>query len=132
MFKKILSALLVIGVLVGVGFAQTPRLPPPDALPADATTEQLRAEALVVHETLCGDVHHAAQILTATGTLAQAMPVVVELTGLQVADMQAFEVEVCGGDLSGLSLEELRAKNRQAVWLLDVHLVAMSEVMAGE
>lgn len=127
--KRIFASLLLLGVLTGFGLAQTPAMPPPAALPADATPEQLRAEVLAVHDIVCGDVHHAAQILSRTGTLASAIPVVVELTGLQPAEIEGMEAEVCRSDLSALSFEELRASNRLAVWLLDVHLTAMDQVM---
>lgn len=128
---RILTTLLVLIALVGFAVAQTPQLARPEALPADAAPQQVRAEVMAVHDIICRDIGHAAQILTSTGTLAQAIPVVMELTGLEPAEIERIEAEVCRSDVSELSFEELRASNRQAVWLLDVHMAAMNAVLTS-
>ncbi len=132
MIKRSLLSLLVLGMMAGIGFAQTPLMPPPEFLPGDATPEQVRAEVMAVHDILCGDINHAAQILMKTGTLGTAIPYVVEITGLTHAEVDAFEKDVCQSDLSTLTFEELRFKNRQAAWLLDVHMTAMNEVLTAQ
>lgn len=132
MIKRSLWTLLVVGVLAGFGFAQTPLMPPPELLPGNATPEQVRAEVMAVHDIICGDINHAAQILMQTGTLGEAIPYVVEITGLTHAEVDALEKDVCQGDLSTLTFEEVRFKNRQAVWLLDVHMAAMKEVLTAQ
>lgn len=132
MVKRGLWSLLVVSIVASFGFAQTPLMPPPDMLPGDAGPEQVRAEVLAVHDIICGDIDHAAQILMATGTLGEAIPYVVEITGLTHAEVDALEREVCKSDLSTLSFEEVRFKNRQAVWLLDVHMAALKQVLTAQ
>lgn len=138
MLKRILRSLVVIGLLAGLGLAHNNnnnhhhKLPQPEVLTADATPEQLRTEVLAVHDILCADIEYAAQILTQTGTLAKAIPVVMEITGLQPFDIKMQEATVCASDISEMSFEELRANNRQAVWLLHVHITAMTEVITGQ
>lgn len=132
MIKRSVLLLVVLGILAGIGFAQEPLLPPPNLLPSDATAEQIHAEMVAVQGILCGDINNAAQILMKTGTLGAAIPHVVEITGLTHAEVDSLEKEVCQSDLSALSFEELRFKNRQAVWLLDVHMTAMKEVLGTQ
>ena len=128
MVKRLIGSLLFVG-MVGAGLAQTPKLPPPETLPANATPEQTRAEILAVQKILCKDIDHVGQVITKTGTIAKAVPIVVNMTGMQPADIEAMEAKICGGDPSALSLTELRANNRRLVWILDVHLLALGEVM---
>lgn len=132
MIKRSLWSLLIVGLLAGIGSAQTPLMPPPELLPGDASPEQVRAEVMAVHGIVCGDINYAAQILMHTGTLGEAIPYVVEITGLTHAEIDAFEKDVCQSDLSTLTFEELRYKNRQAVWLLDVHLTALKKVLTTQ
>ncbi len=132
MFKRSFGAFLIAGILAGMAFAQTPLMPPPDMLPAQAEPQVVRAEVAAVQAIICNDIHLVAQVLQQTGTLGQAVPIVVEMTGMQPADIEATEAAVCRTDLSEVSFEELRYKNRQAVWLLDVHLAALSKVTAPQ
>ncbi len=128
-FKSLISSLVFVGLSVGMGLAQTPQMPLPEVLSADASPEQVRDEVMAVHDIICGDINYAAQILTKTGTLANAIPVVVEMTGMQPAEIESMEAAVCRSDLSGMTFEELRANNRKAVWLLDVHLTALDKII---
>jgi len=132
MLKRTLSSLLVIGLLASVGFAQSPKMPLPDMLPGDAAPEQVRAEVMAVHVLLCESVNDVAQILTKTGTLAKAIPVIMDLTGMQPAEIEGIEAAVCRSDVSTLSFEDLRYSNRQAVWLLDIHLTALNQVLSEQ
>lgn len=127
------TLLLTLGLLLafGLGLAQPPILPQPDPVPAQPAPDQLHATLLEVRMSLCHDIDYAAQILTRTGTLGQAIPVVMEMTGLQPAAIEAQEAAVCGSDPSALTPEELRAGNRIAVWLIEVHLAAMDVVLTG-
>lgn len=132
MLKRTIASILLVGLLASVGLAQAPTMPPPDMLSAEATPQQVRAEVMAVHEIICNDIHNVAEILTKTGTLGKAIPIVIELTGMQPADIEGLEADVCRSDVSTLTFEELRFKNRQAVWLLDIHLVALNQVITAE
>ncbi|MCA9838874.1 MAG: hypothetical protein KC422_18300 [Trueperaceae bacterium] len=127
--KKLFGTLMVVLGLMFVS-AQTPQLPLPQALPADPSTEEMRSALIASQGSLCQGIDYAANILTKTGTLGQAIPVVMDMTGLQPADIEAKEAEACRSDLSELTLEQLRANNQIAVWLLEVHMSAMDKVIA--
>lgn len=129
--KRTSTWLFVAALLLGFALAQDPALRAPDPLPANPTPAQLHATILEVHDSLCRDIEYAASILTETGTLSQAIPVVIEITGMQPAEIEQMEAEVCRSDASEWSLEELRSANRKAVWLVEVHLAAMSEVLGA-
>jgi hypothetical protein len=98
-------------------------------MPADPTPEVLRATIIEVRESLCRDVGFAAEILTDTGTLALAIPIVMESTGMQPAEIEGLERETCSGEYADVTLPELRAGNRVAVWLVEIHLAALAEVL---
>lgn len=116
-------------MLLSVGMAQSVTFPEPAAVPAQPAPEELRSILLEVQGSLCRDISFAAQILSKTGTLSTAIPIVVESTGLQPAEMDQREGAVCRSDTSTMTIEEIRANNRLAVWLLEVHLSAMSQVL---
>lgn len=130
--SRITLPFLVAGVLFGFAVAQEPTMPPPDAIPANAAEDRLHEEAVAVHDSLCRDIAHAAQILSDTGTLGQAVPIVMNMTGLEAAEIESQEQAICNGDPSALTLPELRAENRTAIWLVEVHLAAMEEVLPAE
>ncbi|HRN17881.1 MAG: hypothetical protein ROY82_11335 [Truepera sp.] len=132
MLKRTLGSLLVIGLLASAAFAQAPKMPLPDKLPGDAAPEQVRAEVMAVHVLLCDSVNDVAQVLTKTGALAKAIPVIMDLTGMQPAEIEGIEAAVCRSDVSTLSFEDLRYSNRQAVWLLDIHLTALNQVLSAQ
>ncbi len=132
MLKRTIGSLLVIALLASVGFAQTPTMPLPAMLPGDAAPQEVRAEVMAVHVLLCESVNDVAQILTKTGALAQAIPIIMELTGMQPAEIEGVEAAVCRSDVSTLSFEDLRFSNRQAVWLLDIHLTALNQVLSAQ
>ncbi len=128
--KKILSTLIVLLSLTFIS-AQTPQLPLPETLPLEPSAEQMRSALIETQASLCRDIKYAASVLTKTGTLANAIPVVMEMTGLQPADIEAKEAEACRSDLSTMTLEEIRAKNQIAVWLTEVHMAAMDKVITA-
>lgn len=128
--RKILSTLAVLLSLTFIA-AQTPQLPLPEVLPLEPSPEQMRTALIETQASLCRDINYAAAILTRTGTLGQAIPIVMEMTGLQPAEIEAKEAEACRSDLSTLTLEEIRAKNQLAVWLIEVHMAAMDKVITA-
>lgn len=109
--------------------ARSVTLPEPVAITAHPTSEQLRAILLDVQGSLCRDISRAAQVLIKTGMLTQAMPLVIEATGLQPAEMQQRESAVCRRDTSTMTIEQIHANNSMAVWLLGVQVSAMSQVL---
>ena len=125
----LLPALLLAAVL---GQEQAPPLPEPPPVPAQMSPEATRELILEANASLCRSIQHAAQILMDTGALPQAIPVVGELTGLGPADLEMRETAACRSDLSNSPLEEVRALNRTAVWLVEVHLAAMDEVLPAQ
>lgn len=54
------------------------------------------------------------------------------MTGMEAAEIEPLEQVICNGDPSDLSLQELRAENRTAIWLVEAHLAAMEEVLPAE
>lgn len=128
--KKLISTLFVL-LALALASAQTPQLPLPEPLPLKPSPEEMRTALINTQTSLCRDINYAAAILTKTGTLGQAIPVVVEMTGLQPAEIEAKEAEACRSDLSAVTLEEIRAKNQVAVWLLEVHMTAMDKVITA-
>lgn len=127
--KRFLSGLVVAAMLMSVAMAQSVTFPEPAAVPAQPTPEQLRSILLEVQGSLCRDINYAAQVLSKTGTLTKAIPLVVESAGLQPAEMEQRESAVCRSDTSAMTIEQIRANNRLAVWLLEVHMSAMSQVL---
>lgn len=119
-------------LLLVLATTQAQTLPLPDPIPADATPEALRATTIEVRESLCRDIGFAAQILTDTGTLSTAIPIVMESTGLQPAEIERLERETCAGEYDDATLPELRAGNRVAVWLVEIHLAALAQVVAAQ
>ncbi len=129
--KRMLAALLVLAMVAPAALAQSVAFPEPGPIPDQPSPEQLRAALLEVQGSLCRDIQYAAKILTETGTLARAIPIVVQSTGMQPGDIEQKEAAVCRGDSSSLTPVQLRANNRTAVWLLEIHLAAMSEVLTA-
>jgi len=128
MLRRWVTFTLALGLTAGFGLAQTPRFPEPAPMTAQPAPDELRTAILEVQASLCSSIQFAAQTLMQTGTLASAIPVVVEMTGLQPADIELKEQAVCKSDPSTLTLEQLRANNRVAVWLLEVHMAALQQV----
>ena len=128
--KKLISTLFVL-LALALASAQTPQMPLPEPLSLKPSPEEMRTALITTQTSLCRDINYAAAILTKTGTLGQAIPVVVELTGLQPAEIEAKEAEACRSDLSTVTLEDIRAKNQVAVWLLEVHMTAMDKVITA-
>lgn len=124
-----LRRIVTAGLLLVLASAQAQSLPLPDPMPDDPTPEVLRATIIEVRESLCRDIGFAAEILTDTGTLALAIPIVMESTGMQPAEIEGLERETCSGEYADATLPELRAGNRVAVWLVDIHLAALAEVL---
>lgn len=127
--KRHIRWIAVAGLLLGLAATHAQRLPMPETVPSEATPEQLHATAIQVRESLCRDVGFAAQILTDTGTLQAAIPIVMESTGMQPAEIEDLERQTCSGDYGDATLPELRAGNRIAVWLVEIHLAALAEVL---
>jgi hypothetical protein len=128
MVRRILTITLVFGLTAGFGLAQAPQYSEPAPMAAQPSPDELRTAILEVQESLCSSIQFAAQTLMQTGTLASAIPVVMEMTGLQPADIELKEQAVCKSDPSTLTLEQLRANNRVVVWLLEVHMAALQQV----
>lgn len=130
--KRILVTLIALLMVVSAAMAQSVAFPEPGPIPDQPSLEELRAALLEVQGSLCHSIAYAAKILTQTGTLASAIPIVVESTGLQPGDIEQKEAAVCRSDTSGLTPVQLRANNRTAVWLLEIHMAAMSEVLPAQ
>lgn len=119
---------ITVGLAVGLASARAPQYPEPAPMAEQPSPDELRTAILEVQASLCSSIQFAAQTLMQTGTLAGAIPVVMELTGLQPAEIEIKEQAVCRSDPSTLTLEQLRANNRVAVWLLEVHMAALQQV----
>ena len=109
--------------------ARTVTMPEPTAIMPDPTPAQLRAILLDVQGGLCRDIGRAAQVLIRTGMLTQAMPLIIESTGLQPAGLQQRESAVCRSDTSTMTVDQIHANNSMAVWLLGVQMAAISQVL---
>lgn len=48
---------------------------------------------------------------------------------MQPAEIEGLEQEVCSGEFGDATLPELRAGNRVAAWLVEIHLAALAEVL---
>jgi len=127
--KHHVRCIAIAGLLLGLAATHAQRLPIPEPVPSEATPDELRATTTEVRESLCRDVELAAQILTDTGTLQAAIPIVMESTGMQAAEIEELERQTCSGDYGDATLPELRAGNRIAVWLVEIHLAALAEVL---
>ncbi len=128
MVRRILTFTLALGLIAGFGLAQAPQFPEPAPMAAQPSPDELRVAILEVQTSLCSSIQYAAQTLMQTGTLSGAIPVVIEMTGMQPAEIELKEQAVCKSDPSTLTLEQLRANNRVAVWLLEVHMAALQQV----
>lgn len=124
-----LRRIAAAGLLLALASAQAQTLPLPDPMPDEPSPEVLRATIVEVRESLCRDIGFAAEILTDTGTLALAIPIVMESTGMQPAEIEGLEREACSGEYGDATLPELRAGNRVAAWLVEIHLAALAEVL---
>jgi hypothetical protein len=127
--RYLLAGLLIVSLMGGTILAQTLRYPEPSALPDQLGPEEIRAVLLEERELLCQNIEMAANILMKTGTLADAIPIVMEMTGMSPAEIEAREAAVCRTDPSDLTPEQLRADNRTGVWLVTIHLAALEQVL---
>jgi len=48
---------------------------------------------------------------------------------VQPAEIEGLERQNCSGECGDTTLPELRAGNRIAVWLVEIHLAALAEVL---
>ena len=107
-------------------------LPLPVPLAANPEKDVIRSTILDIHDSLCGDVGNAADILMKTETLAKALPFIMDMTGMQPGEIEALEQSTCKTDLSNASITEIRESNRIAVWLVDLHLVGINKALSAE
>ncbi len=106
--------------------------PLPISLSANPDKETIRSTILDINSSLCEDVGHAAQILMKTETLAKAIPIIMDMTGMQPGEIEALEQSTCKADLANASITEIRENNRIAVWLVDLHLVGINKALSAE